>query len=206
MKRSLLLCAALFPSTLSAQTIEFGNITVVQNDADNNATSVTLSKGYGSSLGFSIRGGNRGDYDVSFGTTNDVANGVMLSSVSQLSRDNSAAGDAFGLFHATSASDHVGNAGAAGTSYWVPVFRAAQGDEANINVACAWFPYTQWLGGFARNSTGTNGGVTDVLTASPGINLGTQFTTAGGGVFGLDLRALGGSAARLPKTVPSTRS
>ncbi len=195
MKRSLLLCAALFPTAISAQTVEFGNINVVQNDADNNATSVTLSKGYGSSLGFGIRGGNRGDYDVSFGTTNDVANGVMLSSVSQLSRDNSAAGDAFGLFHATSASDHVGSAGAAGTSYWVPVFRAAQGDEANLNVACAWFPYTQWLGGFARNSTGANGGVTDVLTASPGINLGTQFTTAGGGVFGLNLNSLGGSAA-----------
>lgn len=195
MKPYHLLCAALFPTALSAQTIEFGNINVVQNDGGNNSTSVTLTKAYGSSPGFSIRGGNRADFDVSFGTANDVAGGVMLSCVSQLGRDNSAAGDAYGLFYATSASDHVVSGGTAGTYYWVPVFRAAQGDETNINVACTWFSYSQWLGGFARNSAGTNGGVTDTLTASSGINLGTQFTTAGGGVFGLNLGSLGGSSA-----------
>ena len=35
-----------------------------------------------------------------------------------------------------------------------------------------------------------NGGVTDTLTASAGITLGAQFTTAGAGVFGLNLTSI----------------
>jgi hypothetical protein len=38
---------------------------------------VTLTKGPGSTNNFSILGGNRGDYDVSFGSANDAANGVI---------------------------------------------------------------------------------------------------------------------------------
>jgi len=185
----------LLPSILlHGQTVEFGNINVVQNDALNNATSVTLTVAPGSSPNFSIRSGNRGDYDVSFGTANDVTGGVMLSAVAQNGRNNSATGDAFGQFYATSATDHVGAGGAAGTQYWVPIFRAAQGDEVNINAACAWFPYGQYLAGFVRNSAATNGGANNTLTASPGITLGTHFVDNGAGVSTVNLTALGGSA------------
>lgn len=192
--RKLAVAVTLLPAALSAQAIEFGNINVTQNDNGNLATSVTLTRAPGSSPGFTILGGNRGDYDISFGSNDDVTGGVMLSSVSQLTRDDTATGDsAIGLFTATSATDFVGS-GFSGR-YWVPVFRAAQGDEVNISVGCAWFPYDQWLGGFARNAAGTNGGVTDTFKGSPGINLGSQFTTAGGGVFALNLTSLGASAA-----------
>lgn len=186
----------LLPVLATAQTTtEFGNINVVQNDAGTSSSSVTLTKGFGSSPGFSIRSGNRGDYDVAFGNANDVSTGVMITSVSQNGRDNSGAGDSFGFFCATSASDHSAGSGVAGTQYWVPIFRAAQGDEVNINVACAWFSYSSWLGGFARNSTGANGGANNVLTASPGINLGTQFVDNGSGVSTVNLTSLGASSA-----------
>lgn len=175
--------------------IEFGNVRVVQNDAGTGASSITLSVGAGSSPNFSVRGGNRGDYDVAFGNANDVSTGLMLTAVSQNGRDNSSSGDSFGTFYATSATDHVVSGGTAGTQYWVPIFRAAQGDEVNIDVACAWFSYNSWLAGMARNSAGTNGGANNTLTASPGITLGTHFVDNGSGVSTVNLTALGASSA-----------
>lgn len=177
----------------SAQTIEFGNIQVVQNDSGTLDSSITLTRAAGSSANFSILGGNRGDYEVSFGSANDVNGGVLISAVSQNGRDNTAGGDTIGQFYATSAVDHVGSNFP--NKYWVPIFRAANGDEVNINVACAWFPYNTWLGGLVRNSTGTNGGANNTLKASPGINLGTQFVDNGSGVSTVNLTSLGASSA-----------
>lgn len=194
MKR-LLLAALWLPLIAQSQTIEFGNINVVQNDGGNTSTSVTLTKAAGSSANFSIRGGNRGDFDVAFGTTNDVTGGVMLSSVSENGRDNTASGDTIGLFYASSATDHSPGAGAAGTQYWVPVFRNAVGDEVNINVSCVWFPYNTFLGGFVRNSAGTNGGANNTFTGSSTITLGTHFVDNGAGLSTVNLTALGASAA-----------
>jgi len=173
------------PALATAQSAEFGNINVIQNDVNNNATSITLSKGAGSTVNFTPLGGTRGDYDVSFGTPNDVAAGVVMSSVSQTSRNNSATGDTFSLFYGTSMVDFN-----AENKYWIPVARAAQGDEININVACAWFSYETWLGGLARNSAGTNGGANDQLISSPGVSLGTQFIDGGGGISTVDLTTL----------------
>ncbi len=174
------------------QATEFGNIAVTQNDAGATAASITLSKAAGSTPNFGILGGNRGDFDVSFGTADDVTGGVMLSSVSQNGRDNTAGGDTIGSFFATSATDYVGSGFS--NKYWVPIFRTANGDEVNINVACAWFPYSQWLGGFARNSAGTNGGALNTLTASAGISLGTQFVDGSGGVSTVNLTSLAASS------------
>lgn len=182
------------PILASAQTVQFGNVLVQQNDSGNNATSVTLTKGPGSSTGFNVLGGNRGDYDVTFGTANDVTGGLMLTAVSQNGRDNTASGDTIGLFYASSATDFVGSANVG--RYWVPIFRNAVGDETNINVACVWFPYNTFLGGFVRNSTGTNGGANNALTASPGITLGTHFVDgATTGISTVNLTSLGGSSA-----------
>jgi hypothetical protein len=108
--RKLVVAVTLLPAALSAQAIEFGNINVTQNDNGNLATSVTLTRAPGSSPGFTVLGGNRGDYDVSFGSSDDVTGGVMLTSVSQLTRDDTATGDAaIGLFTATSTTDFVGS-------------------------------------------------------------------------------------------------
>lgn len=183
----------LVPAFVHGQVVEFGNVNVVQNDSANNATSITTSKAPGSSPNFSVAGGSRGDYDVNFGTPNDVTGGVMISCVTQNGRDNTAQGDTIGLFYASSMVDWVG--GGFPGRYWIPVARCAQGDEVNINVACGWFSYNSWLGGFARNSTATNGGANDTLAASPGINLGTQFVDKGGGVSTVNLTSLGASSA-----------
>ncbi len=189
MKLRLLACAAFFPALLSAQTTEFGNLNVVQNDSGNNTTSVTLSFGPGSSSNAAIRSGStKADYNVTFGNTNDYDTGVLVASVAENGRNNNAAGETIGTFYTT-----VGvelDSTTSPSRYFLALFRAPNAEEQNQNVACAFLPYSQWLGGTARNSTNTNTGVTDTLKASAGINLGTQFTTAGGGVFGLNLTSI----------------
>ena len=114
----LCLCSALVPTPVRAISPTFGNLTVIQNDSGNLATSVTLNFSYTqaalsadgvTSLGnVRIRANsNRGDYNMQFTNTpaNDRALGIMMTSVAQLARDNSAAGDAPGAFFATSATE-----------------------------------------------------------------------------------------------------
>jgi autotransporter-associated beta strand protein len=169
--------------TVSAQQTKFANLNVVQNDAGNDSTSVTLSLAPGSSGGVAIRGGNRGDYDMNFAAGADRDVGVLITSVSQLKRDNTAAGDTIGEFFATSQVDLSGTP----AEYFIPVHRSSAGGEININVSMAFFPYSQWIGGFARNSAATNGGATNQLFGSTGLALGTHLTTLGGGQFTLNI-------------------
>ena len=189
MKLRLLASAALFPALLSAQTTGFGNLNVVQNDAGNNTTSVTLSFGPGSSPNAAIRSGStKADYNLTFGNTNDYDTGMLVASVAENGRNNNAAGETIGTFYTT-----VGvelDSTTSPSRYYMALFRAPNAEEQNQNVACAFLPYSQWLGGTARNSANSNGGATDTLKASAGINPGTQFTTAGGGVFGLNLTSI----------------
>ncbi len=191
MKRESLIAAltgVLLPlSAVLAQTTEVGTVLVRQNDALNNASSVTLTPSAGSSSAFRISGGNRGDYDMNFGNANDVELGTLVTCVAQNGRDNSGFGDSIGRFYANSCAD-ITSAG----RYYIPVNDTPRNGEVNIDVAAGYFPYDRWLGGFARNAAGTNGGVTDQLRAHASIRLGTEFRTLGSGVFGLDLRAVPG--------------
>ena len=75
--------------------------------------------------------------------------------------------------------------------YYVSTFNAPAGAEFNINVAAAFFPYTNWLGGIAYNSGATNGGKNDVLIGSPGLVLGTHFIDNGGGRSVVNLKSFG---------------
>ena len=192
--------AALNPSAHAAQPvhdISAATVIVVQNDAFNTTASVTLSTGLRIN-GFKIRpGSNRGDYNIQIGddAANDVVNGVLMTCVTENGRDNGAGETAYpGINYLTSAMD-----GDSLGEYWIPVFNAAGaaqagGVEYNVNVAGAYFPYAHWLGGWARNSTNNNGGANDLLTASPGIVLGTHFVDLGGGKSTVDLRAFGYSS------------
>jgi len=63
--------------------------------------------------------------------------------------------------------------------------------EYNVNVAGAWFPYDRYLGGFACNADGINGGTNDAFTGSPGLVLGTHFNGVTSGKSVVDLRSLG---------------
>ena len=158
-----------------AKAIEYGNIQVVQNDALNNASSVTITTPQ-ATAGFSVPTGNRGDYDVTIGASNadDVAGGILITAVSQNGRNNNAFGDTTGFTMATSAVE------VSGGRYFIPVHASQQGTEFNINVAAAYFPYADgWTGGISR--VATNGGAITSLLSSPNLNLGTEFVDLGGG-------------------------
>ena len=91
--------------------IEHGRIGVVQLDNGNGRviegpSSIALTRD-GGSRGFSIVGGNRADYTVAFGNDDDTAAGVMLTSVRQNGRDNTAGGGP-GLSYATAAAEEAG--------------------------------------------------------------------------------------------------
>ncbi|WP_254508661.1 autotransporter-associated beta strand repeat-containing protein [Anatilimnocola floriformis] len=163
------------------------NITVVQNDTADTAASVTLSLAQ-ATADFAIRAGStRGDYNVQIGSSaaDDLAGGVLISSIRENGRDN---GEVGGLRYATSATTSL----AAGLSISVseagPL--ATTGAEYNTNVAAGYFPFANgWIGGTALNST--NGGVITSLIGSPGLALGTHFVDAGGGQYTVNLTSLG---------------
>lgn len=168
---------------LHATSPAFGNINVVQNDAGNAATSVTATLTYTQAalsadgttqLGsFNLRtGSNRGDFNLRFtsNAANDRAQGIMISNVAQLARDNRTAGDLVGPSFSTSATAHDAN------GYFIAVQAVtSDGPEYNANLAAAWFPYADgWIGGHAVNSV--NGGVLTSLVGSAGLTLSTTAT------------------------------
>ena len=185
-------------SIQAATGLSAANLQVIQNDTRNNTVSVTVTTSL-SINDFRMRpGSNRGDYNVQIGEgfSDDVDTGVIMTCVAENGRDN---GEVTwpGVNYCTTAFDYSrigGNAGA----YYLPVFNAPGGAEYNINIAAAFFSYSNWLGGYARNSGDTNGGVNDLFTGSPGLVLGTHFVDNGSGVstinltnFGIDSRTDG---------------
>jgi hypothetical protein len=175
------------------------NINVQINDFDNTSNSVTLSTSQ--KIGdFRLvpAASNNGDYDTQIGdnTTNNVTDGIMMSSVAQNGRDDGS----FifpGTNFCTSMIDYHRPGSALDGAYWIalalcyPNSLASTVYEYDINVAGAWFPYTNWIGGFARNATAANGGALDLFTGSPGLVLGANFVDLGGGKSIVDLRSLG---------------
>src|SRR5262245_25077095 len=185
---------ALVSSFRSAQAqhgIAAANIQVVQNDTNNTIDSVSVTATL-SINDLRVRGeSNRGDYNVQIGPdfADDATNGVLISCVAENGRNN----DEFvypGTNFCTSAIDYSRTGDNAG-GYFIPVFNSPTGAEYNINVSAAFFPYTNWLGGFARNSGETNGGANDLFTGSPGLLPGTHFIENGGGRFTVNLMPLG---------------
>lgn len=174
----------LLTTSIDAAT-EFGTILVKQNTGGNESSSVTLSLAPGASPSARITGGNRGDYNISLGNTDDPFTGVVISCAAQTIRDDSMnGGPALGSHHATTAIQ------ASGSRYYVPVFRAPEGDEANINASFTFFPYSTWIGGVASNSI--NGGPITSLVGSPELRLNTHFvdSKATEGIYQLNLSSL----------------
>jgi hypothetical protein len=190
---ALLTGAAAFPRLAEAQSngISAGLINVIQNDTSNNTESVTVTCTVAIN-GFFIRDGStRGDYFVQVGAgfSDDVDSGVMMSSIAQNGRDNGETNYP-GMNYCTSTMDYSRSGGNAGGLY-VSSFQAPSGAEYNINTAAAFFSYSNWIGGFARNSGTTNGGANDLFTGSPGLVLGTHFVDNGGGNSTVNLTSLG---------------
>jgi hypothetical protein len=142
---------------LAASTVEFGTLRITQL-ANNNTTlssaspGIAITLGPGGSTGGNFQtGANRGDYDFDFGQPADTATGVLISSVAQLSRDDSATGGpAPGVFHATSSLGFSTST----SKYWIAVHWAEAADsiEVNHDVSYAYLPYDRFPGGMATNT------------------------------------------------------
>ena len=171
-------------STLHA--IAAANIDVVQHDAGNDVTSVTVTAPYAFNE-FQIRdGSNRGDYNIQIGSdaVDDPATGIVISSVRENGRDNSAAGDATtGVQYATVAIQ------GGGAGYYIPVFNSPSGAEFNINLASAFFSYADFYGGWGSNTS--NGAELTNFAGSSDLSLGTHLIDNANGTYTVDLRPLG---------------
>jgi hypothetical protein len=189
----LLLLASAFP--LAAHSADFGTLQVTQLANNNNPLShatpgISLAMGPGSSAGGTFQSNaNRGDYNMTFGNSSDTGSGVLLSSLAQRVRNDSAVGGpATGDFFATSslAID------AATSKYWIALHWAEVDDsiEVNYNTSYAYLPFDEFLGGVVTNSA--NNGEMTSFTGSTGIALGTQFTdlASPAGQYSLDLNSL----------------
>ncbi len=190
MKRFLAALASTLPFALGAQTLQFGNLDVTQLNFNNNPGDIVVAIAPGGTPGFTIPAvRNRADYNLSFGNPSDTASGVLISSVRQNGRDDSATGNPIAPFYATTATSSDAS------GYFLSLFRAAQGDEVNMNVAFGYFPYSQYFGGVATNAA--NNTVLTSIVASPGITLGTGQpfqNTATAGQYTLDLTSFGASS------------
>ncbi len=168
----LVVCFALVPRV--AGQVEHGSIDVVENDGQNNPSSVTLSRAGGDGP-WTIGHGdsNRGDYYVDFGTGSDTSAGVLITAPYQTERSEpSVAQDPY---FAT-----ITTAPGSGNRYFIPVHEAPTGDECNFNPAFAWFPLADgWMAGAGYNST--NNGPLSTLVGHPDLRLRDDATFTGQG-------------------------
>lgn len=183
---SCLSALAVFASPGLSFALEHGSLNVVQLNTTNNtqasaspAVAVTVKPGATPAL--AVRGHNRGDIDMSFSANpgQDCNTGVMITSVTQNGRNNSSGGGPDGITYSTS------HAELSAAGFYIPVHAVSGGAESgtapaldgggefNVNVAAAWFPYSEgWLGAHA-SAAGTNGGpLTADFRANPLIRIG----------------------------------
>lgn len=177
--------------------ITAANINVVQNDTNNTAASITLSTPLAINDFRVINGtqSSRADYYIQIGAsaTDNVSNGMLISSIDQNGRDNGESGVYAGMNYGTSAIDSgVTTSPGSSGQWWIPVFQAPTDGEYNFNVAAAYFPYAEgWLGGWLNNASGVNGGANNHFIGTPGLKLGTNVIDNGSGRTTVDLRTFG---------------
>lgn len=181
-------------SNAPPHNISAANFDVVQNDTGNTADSVTVTATL-SINDLRVRvGSNRGDYNFQIGdtATNDLAEGMPMVAISQNGKDNGELPDEQKNY-AAPAFDGNGN------GYWC-VIQDLTSDRAEVNINCAvaYFRYTNWLCGWARNATASNGGTNNLFTASPGMVLGQNLKFVKNGEFKVDLRSFGVDATQNP--------
>jgi len=146
----------------TVRLVEAANIQVIQNDTGNTTASVTVTVPQ-STPALQIRtGSNRGDFNTQVGSSgsDDVANGMMLTSARENGRTN--AGDTLaGARFGTPAIDS--DAG----GHYVSMNDSPNGGELNADVSAAYFPYLHgWLSAWGVNVSGTNGGANDTLRSA----------------------------------------
>lgn len=143
---------------------QFGQVQVVQNNTGNTTTSVTLSLPFTSGgVTLAPSRSSRGDFAFENLLT---TGGILITTISENGRDNSAGGDPAGTFFSTSASDVT-----TGNRWYVPVHNAPDGEEWNVNFHFAYFPYVDgWIGAHVTNGA-TNNGALNTITGSAGLTV-----------------------------------
>ncbi len=160
---------------------------------------------------------NTGDYYVQIGGNkyDDVAKGVLISSVAECGRTNIQASSGTtkrtvfpeSFVEINGLTDDVTN-GVMNAWYRICTHctnksgTAGNTAEANVNVSAAWFPYDRYIGGVARTWPYVNGGSNSLVIGAPEVVLGTTFIengipdgsggwAANQGTWTLDLRTYG---------------
>ena len=173
--------------------VSAANVKVIQNDTNNNATSVTLVPTLSiNDFRTTVFGTSRADYGVQIGpiATNNVTQGILISSIADNGRDNHELWGFAGKRYGTPAVDSAAHSGSTqpGSSgiWWVPVFgdssltNVVSGTnqitysfpEYNFDFSAGWFPYTKYYGGWLANSTAVNGGVNDQFIGNTNLTFG----------------------------------
>lgn len=119
---------------------------------------------------------NKGDYALTFPFADDVADGVMLTTVAQNGRDHGS-----GRQHATSSASILSPT----TGYYIHLHECvSNGTEMNIDTSFAWFSYSDWFGGVASNER--DGGELTAFSGSGGLSLGNHLVDNADGTYTLD--------------------
>jgi len=171
--------------------VRTGVLDVRQIDSANEDTSVDVTVLNGATL-FGLQDQNRGDFEVGFGTGDDLRAGVMIPAIRNGTRSNADDGNSGGnpggdLFATVTASRPSSN-----TALFVSSHGSPSGSEMNVDVGVAFFPFDAgFVGGHLFNSA-NNASMTG-LVSSPGISLGRELidSTSSNGVYQLDLRGFG---------------
>ena len=154
-------------ATADARAIESGVISVQQNSTANTAAAVTLTT-TANTAGFAANPAgptNRADFGVIIGgnAADDVANGILLTSVANNGRNNAEATPLDGTRYG------VSGVGVSGGGWWVPVSDAITGSEYNFNVSAVYFPFAEgWITAHAYVAAGSNGADLDSIRTGPG--------------------------------------
>ena len=168
-----------------------GLLDVHQLNASNARTSVDVSVVAGSAL-FSTPESNKGDYDVGFGTGNDLSRGVVIVSPRNRVRTNTSGGDQGGNSSGDQYATVCISRPPSLVDLTVTVHGAPSGPEINLDAAAVFFPFDAgFIAGHAIN-TDNNGPITQLI-ATPGLDLGLEFvdSVATAGVYQLNLAGYG---------------
>ncbi len=121
---------------------------------------------------------SRADYPVQIGASraDDFTGGILMDSIAQNGRN------AYGT-------NLFGTPGVVGAAAGYTMICQASNVEYNVNMAGAWFPYTDYIGGFVRNPS--NNAAMTTLVGHPGLVFGRDYITNGNGRGIIDLHSFG---------------